>query len=278
MPATRVSIGQESDDEDESSRRRHSISDSEHGEDERQTPSPPDNNGLNGSGDNTMEEGMLPRDMPTKTAFFDPVAERKMTQTDAKLFYQQSQLDLQKLGGGSSWGGNMESTPQGSPVMSAHGGQEKAAYGYESNSAAARSPQGSRFPELPLHAAREVGPYGTRADAIRTQGGITPVGNLAGVTATGLAEPAARAQMLSLAEPAGIGNSTYADADPEITSELNIIFTKIQKVLDLRHKYIRMSLQGEMDNPKDETTWDIYTPPPEPAWAEEHEKAANNEI
>ena len=36
-------------------------------------------------------EGMLPRDMPNHTPFFDPVAERQMTQTDAKLFYQTCQ-------------------------------------------------------------------------------------------------------------------------------------------------------------------------------------------
>ena len=41
-------------------------------------------------------EGMLPRDRPQKTAFYDPVAERQMTQTDAKLFYQRNQLEIQK--------------------------------------------------------------------------------------------------------------------------------------------------------------------------------------
>ncbi len=65
------------------------------------------------------------------------------------------------------------------------------------------------------------------------------------------------------------------DVDPQIASELSIIFKNVQKILDLRHKYIRTSLQGTSDNPKDDPAWNIYPPPPEPAWTEEHEKAAN---
>lgn len=58
---------------------------------------------------------MLPRDVPTRTTFYDPVAERQMTQTDAKLFYQRSKID----GRGSIAGGAPlpQSTPYGSPVM-----------------------------------------------------------------------------------------------------------------------------------------------------------------
>ncbi|KAL3961579.1 hypothetical protein ACCO45_003102 [Purpureocillium lilacinum] len=40
-----------------------------------------------------LQEGMLPRDVPQRTTFYDPVAERHMTQTDAKLFYQRSKID-----------------------------------------------------------------------------------------------------------------------------------------------------------------------------------------
>jgi AMP deaminase len=40
-----------------------------------------------------LEDGMLPRDLPQRTTFYDPVAERQMSQTDAKLFYQRSRID-----------------------------------------------------------------------------------------------------------------------------------------------------------------------------------------
>jgi AMP deaminase len=39
--------------------------------------------------------------------------------------------------------------------------------------------------------------------------------------------------------------------------------------LDLRHKYLRLSLQGHADNPKDDPSWKIYPPPPPPVWVED---------
>lgn len=59
-----------------------------------------------------LQEGMLPRDLPKRTTFYDSVAERQMTQTDAKLFYQRSKIDLRS--GTGAWS---QSTPQGSPVI-----------------------------------------------------------------------------------------------------------------------------------------------------------------
>ena len=70
----------------------------------------------------------------------------------------------------------------------------------------------------------------------------------------------------------GGGAGGFAANDSHITVELTAIYTNIQKVLDLRHKYIRLSLQGETDNPKDEPNWDIYPPPPEPAWDDEKDR------
>lgn len=54
-----------------------------------------------------------------------------------------------------------------------------------------------------------------------------------------------------------------------MSSELSAIYTNIQQVLDLRHKYLRVSLQGEQDNPKDDPSWNIYPPPPPPVWVED---------
>lgn len=52
----------------------------------------------------------------------------------------------------------------------------------------------------------------------------------------------------------------------DITPELNAIFVNIKRVLDIRRKYIRLSLQGPNDNPKDSPGWGIYPPPPKPVW------------
>ena len=52
----------------------------------------------------------------------------------------------------------------------------------------------------------------------------------------------------------------------DITPELNAIFVNIKRVMDIRRKYIRLSLQGPSDNPKDSPDWHIYPPPPKPVW------------
>ncbi|KAF8467784.1 hypothetical protein BDZ91DRAFT_793449 [Kalaharituber pfeilii] len=59
------------------------------------------------------------------------------------------------------------------------------------------------------------------------------------------------------------------EGDTNISSELSAIYTNIQKIIDLRHKYLRVSLQEPTDNPKDEPSWNIYPPPPPPQWIEE---------
>lgn len=70
----------------------------------------------------------------------------------------------------------------------------------------------------------------------------------------------------------GGGAGGFASNDSSITSELSTIYTNIQKVLDSRHKYIRLSLQGPSDNPKDDPGWRIYPPPPEPVWDDEKDR------
>jgi AMP deaminase len=69
------------------------------------------------------QDGMLLRDRQQKTAYYDYTVEKQLSQTDAKLFYQRSQLEAQKTGG-SSWG-QSQSSPPGSPLLAsrlAHNG------------------------------------------------------------------------------------------------------------------------------------------------------------
>jgi AMP deaminase len=268
---------QRSDSDDEFEQLRGTLSPDENG---LQYSSSPEGDALeNGH----VQEGMLPRDMPKKTAFFDPVADRQMTQTDAKLFYQRSQLDLQKIGANAK-AGKTEITPHASPVISAKSAQDKELYSRLPSGAESSSPTWSPPRARPgsvgsqLASSVELGEMnGNEAQlstaAHRKHTGLGKIGNLGGVTADGLVDPAAQAQMLKIAVPEGIGSSTYMDADPQITSELSLIFKNVQKVIDLRRKYMSISLQNPKDNPKDEPRWSIYPPPPEPAWSEEHEKA-----
>ena len=61
-------------------------------------------------------DGMLPRDIQMKTAYYDYTAEKQMSHADAKLFYQRSQLEAQQTGG-SNWGS--QNSLQSSPVIAA---------------------------------------------------------------------------------------------------------------------------------------------------------------
>ncbi|KAL2444512.1 AMP deaminase [Exophiala dermatitidis] len=67
----------------------------------------------------------------------------------------------------------------------------------------------------------------------------------------------------------GSGPGGMAATDESIVSEVRAICEKIKTLLDLRQKYIRVSLQCPGVNPKDEETWEIYPPPPNPVWNEQ---------
>ncbi|QKX53932.1 uncharacterized protein TRUGW13939_01012 [Talaromyces rugulosus] len=56
-----------------------------------------------------------------------------------------------------------------------------------------------------------------------------------------------------------------SDDDP-VTVELEIVCDKIRKLLELRNKYMELSLQNPGSNPVDSPNWRIYPSPPEPAW------------
>ena len=61
----------------------------------------------------------------------------------------------------------------------------------------------------------------------------------------------------------------------DISPELSEISINILKVLQLRHKFIKLSLQGPDDNPKDRDDWKIYPPPPKPIWDENKSRPAD---
>lgn len=226
-----------------------------------------------GRNETDMEDGMLPRDMPHKTAFYDMVAERKMTQTDAKLFYQRSQAEsrtqLNQLA---------QMSPQSSPLLSA-GGLAASYSDLASN-------LGHSFSNLKLSELDSAAiPEPLFDQPLRREPSYIGAGNLpgrasyaqsinAGAASGAQIDPTLQQQMLLGGGIPGLGNSSYLDADPQINAELSTIFKDVQKVIDIRNKYIRLSLQGPNDNPKDDPTWNIYPPPPEPSWTEDREKAA----
>ncbi|KAA8907325.1 hypothetical protein FN846DRAFT_700560 [Sphaerosporella brunnea] len=216
-----------------------------------------------------MSTGM---DGERKSAFYDYKQEKTLRQTDAKLFFQQQQ-QYHGAAGQSGWN---------SPVLrsSNWGGP-----GTRSKNGSVRSFTSSHQQNLPLH------PFFAGTPTSRSHTPAPP--------ATGLAslEKPREASMvqgpgMGRFDPHGIleavpqytvptpdggsidAKSGYASHDPALSAELSAIYTNIQKVLDLRHKYLRVSLQGDQDNPKDDPSWKIYPPPPPPVWVEEPRSAA----
>ncbi|PIA14058.1 AMP deaminase [Coemansia reversa NRRL 1564] len=64
----------------------------------------------------------------------------------------------------------------------------------------------------------------------------------------------------------------YDQGPPELAGmnegphELRRIGEALKKCMDLRTKYMQMSLQNEADNRRNQKNWQIYPPPPPPAW------------
>lgn len=200
-----------------------------------------------------LEEGMLARDLPKRTTFYDPVAERQMSQLDAKLFYQRSKLDLRS--GGGTW---THTTPSESPLL-VSGSQPGTEYGADSlvlddgkqaDGAGPPSRQASVESMSGLHMASRASDAGSMS------------GQPSGMKAAQAAAEAKAAHAASM----GLAGSSLFDTEPEITAELSAISKNIQKILDTRRRYISLSSQGPEDNPRDHPHWDIYPPPPEPAW------------
>lgn len=193
------------------------------------------------------EDGMLLRDRPKRTTFYDPVDERQMSQTDAKLFYQRSKLE--QRGGNNTWA----QTPADSPLL-VSGSQHGTEYGGDSLILDDGKPG-------------EVFTHSKRQDSVESLAGSTrsmeaSMGNLGGSKAAQAAMDARAAHAASM----GLAGSSLFDTEPEITAELSAICKSIQKIVDTRRRYIALSSQGPDDNPRDHPHWDVYPPPPEPAW------------
>lgn len=254
------------------------------------------------------QSGMLARDKQKKTAYFDYLAEKEMSQADSKLFFQRSQLEGQKTGGGSSNWGNSQKSAVASPVLkpksfsnileSEKGGSHRSASGASGKSAQNLSQLGKFRAAPPIGLADlDKHPESTviqepslAADTfVQTPGAhshrresLLRADQEARDHSAHPGLPHEHKPLLEIeglhGAGAGVGLGSgaggFANSDAHITSELASIYTNIQKVIDIRHKYIRLSLQEDGDNPKDDPNWSIYPPPPEPSWHDERAREA----
>lgn len=220
---------------------------------------------------------MLARDRQRKTAYYDSAAEKQTTHAEAKQLYQRHQLDtLSTAGSHGSYHGQ-------SPVFQvqnteqAHSHDAPPPHPLHSRTRVERGPgmppQSQRqdakpFLHLPPSVVPEMGEDDLQSqysDADREARDHAKHPALPHET-----KPPILADQGIYGAGAGIGVGAgaggFASADAYVTAELSSIYANITKVVDIRHKYIRLSLQGSHDNPKDESGWNIYPPPPEPTW------------
>lgn len=239
--------------------------------------------------DGEAEAGLLPRDKQRKTAFYDSAWEKSMSHQEAKQFYQRHKLEHPPTGG-SNLSADGFSPILRAKTMPSSGPQETdlrradssrsvkstrasrpGTGGYQPTQLAAaadarRIPQdgaGTALDAIPLTTQRDTQEQYLQADAAAREHAKHP----------GLPheyKPPLLATEGVHGAGAGVGMGYGADgfaaSEDTVTEELRMIYTKIQKVLDIRHKYILLSLQGPFDNPKDDPSWSIYPAPPEPAW------------
>lgn len=249
------------------------------------------------------------RDGERKSAFFDYKQEKILKQTDAKLFYQPQQPGgsgwNSPIMRASTWGGggNVSRAASVKSINSSYQHPNPHSHGHQYLGPAAGATIGSSVAGARGMGA-SVAPVGLASlDKPKEHAGIQvpemsrfdPHGVIS--SAQNLAQPhdIASSHGEALSAPKGsyvdsrcpwimypvlhfqpgdnISNSLSTEIeDPVLSNELTTIYTNVQKILDLRHKYLRVSLQGHADNPKDDPSWRIYPPPPAPVWVEDAQR------
>ncbi|KAI5808174.1 hypothetical protein DFH27DRAFT_590182 [Peziza echinospora] len=209
-----------------------------------------------------------------RSAFYDYKQEKTLKEMDAKLFYQQQQHSQTHTpyhtGAGGSYSSPLMRAQTVPNPLSRTASMKSFSSHYFGNQH--HSPGLGRS-AMPLGMASLDKP--AISDEVQAPGGMDNFNphrasltdkSVAGSHPSGAPPP----------QSSGSGHApaidTFASRDATISSELCTIYTNIQKILDIRHKYLRISLQGEGDNPKDDPCWNIYPLPPPPQWVEEKDR------
>ncbi|OQD62977.1 hypothetical protein PENPOL_c010G09467 [Penicillium polonicum] len=223
-------------------------------------------------------EDILPRDQQQKTATYDYAYEKSMSHAEARLFYQHHQLSAR----------NDTSLPL-SPVAPArlaveHPEDSPVNLPDPMNTQGRVSREGSMVFEsepstLRLQSANEPDPSASHYLEDDEDEANKSARNQAVLLGAALGQGPYSAETLQSAG-VGIGGpqvaSGFSASSDAVTSELNAIYCKIKKLLDRRSQYMELSLQGPGNDPKDQPDWEIYPPPPEPAWDDGKEYQPGN--
>ena len=201
----------------------------------------------------SAEPGVLSRDQQHQSAYYDYASEKSLSHADAKLFYQSHQKELQESEDGLRLSGDLNNDFSATPGAAV----AEASASHPGNLARSFSRVSSK-PGLDMHFGHgpAAGIQDYNASATHDPQGVRPVDpRLAQAIAGGA----------SGSMPGSIPGDMQTQ-DPAVTAELAAIYTSIREILELRRRFLGLSLQGEHDNPKDSNNWIIYPQPPEPVW------------
>ena len=227
----------------------------------------------------SQQEQVLPRDQQRKTAFYDYASEKSLSHADSKLFYQRHQIEQQDPNSSLRRAWTTSSTLDGdlsglsrTPSLGSKRGFEASGYRSALPIGLASLDKPADAPNVQHSDLSSFDPY--HAQSLYQKQEQDHKVSQRGSTQNQESKPSLLVDQGIQSGGAGIGVGAglggFAGSDAAVTSELNAIYTNIQKILDLRHKYIRLSLQETGDNPKDDLGWNTYPPPPDPVWDEEN--------
>ncbi|QSS60315.1 AMP deaminase [Histoplasma capsulatum] len=225
-----------------------------------------------------VAQTMLPRDWQRRTATYDYAYEKSLSHAESKLFYQRHQLGSKYADGEFPQSATMSYPSTTVPNMPAGEGE----FSSRPASIASRMSSQGNVPlaqgQHPVPDTRSgyspvIRPQPPSPLQRKTSGGFATLDRSArnfSPQASTSNEPKSQLPSLEGTFGTGVGASegsgVFVTNDDAITTELRIICQRIQLLLDMRRRYIRLSLQRMSDNPRDEPGWTIYPPPPEPAW------------
>jgi AMP deaminase len=198
--------------------------------------------------ESNLIEGMLPRDLPKRTAFYDSVEERQISHIEARLFYQHSQTELQAPG--------LAPETEHLPVPSG-----------------SVDPITDSMNELPTTSTTQPFP---KLQSLESSTATRPAQESSEDHRQTSGRQSSHDDFCLMDPSATPFGGSSAEADMHFTSEMEAIASDIRKALDMRKKYIQLSLQGPFDNPKDSPDWVVYPPPPEPSWVNGSNSAADS--
>ena len=197
-------------------------------------------------------QGLTAEEQQARTAYYNRASEKSLSHIEAKLIYQRHRRETL-----------LQDTEVHIPVSRTrtfssnfegdHGGLRR-------NTSRASRRSGRGYPTLP-----SIDPY---SQCLEQNGYKANGTQFDGARQKDLSAAADIEDGMQNASAFELGAQAAGKARDglDITPELNAIFVNIKRVLDIRRKYIRLSLQGPSGNPKDSPDWKIYPPPPKPVW------------